>query len=61
MQKLGMYAINDADYPKVTIGKYTICRQDESSVWIAHEDGEAGQFHDNSFEKAVGDYFEENF
>lgn len=58
---LGMYKVADPVYPKVKVGKYTICRQDEKSVWIQTDDGEGGQFADESFFSAIDDYYEANF
>lgn len=61
MEALGMYAIVDPAYPRVTVGKYTICRQDENSVWIDHEDGEGAQFSNDTFEKAIAAFYDANF
>lgn len=58
---IGMYG----ETPKIKIGKFEICRFDPSgennSTWIAHEDGEGGQFSDKLFEKAIDDFFNKNF
>jgi hypothetical protein len=59
--ELGMYRSADENYPKLEIGIYTICRQDERSVWIQTDDGEGGQFSDESFFKAVDEFYKENF
>ena len=58
---LGMYEISNKSYPKIKIGKYTICRQDNRSVWIQTEDGEGGQFSDESFLKTIDVYYKTNF
>jgi len=54
---IGMYG----ETPRVKIGKYTICRQDDKSVWIEVEGDEGGQFSDESFEKTIAEYFNKNF
>ena len=59
--ELGMYQITNDAYPKVKIGIYTICRQDERSVWIEKDDGEGAQFSDDSFFKAIDEFYKENF
>lgn len=61
MPTLGMYEIHNPDYHKVKIGKYTLCRQDENSVWIRREDGEGGQFSDDSLENAIDAFYGEFF
>ncbi len=57
----GMYEVDNPAYPKVQVGKYTICRQDENSVWIQRDGGEGGQFRDDNFERAIENYFNDNF
>lgn len=57
----GMYAVIDDQCPKITVGEFTICRQDDSSVWISRGDGEGGQFSDVSFEKAIRQFYKDNF
>ena len=55
--KIGMYG----ETPRVKVGKYTICRQDESSVWIEHESGEGAQFPDDLFEECIHDFYSSHF
>jgi hypothetical protein len=58
----GMYALcEDENYHRVKVGKYTICRQDDKSVWIAKENCESGQFWDDKFEQCIETFFEDNF
>lgn len=57
----GMYEVDDPAYPQVKIGKYTICRQDDESVWIQTDDGEGAQFSDVSFFTAVDEFYRANF
>lgn len=60
-KSLGMYEMGNPNYPKVKVGEYTICRQDENSVWIQREDGEGGQFSDSKFVLAIDKFYQENF
>ena len=57
----GMYEVSDPTYQQVKVGKYTICRQDEKSVWIQTDDGEGGQFSDEAFFAAVDAFYRANF
>lgn len=57
----GMYEVADPTYPQVKVGDFTICRQDEKSVWIQTEDGEGAQFPDELFEKAILEFYQANF
>jgi hypothetical protein len=52
---IGMYT------PRVAVGDYTICRRDETSVWIAHKSGEGGQFSDELFGAAIAKFYAEHF
>jgi len=61
MEELGMDRVFDEDYPKVTVGEFTICKQDDTSVWIQTESGEGGQFSNALFEEAVRKFYKENF
>ena len=54
---IGMYG----ETPRVTIGEYSICRQDDTSVWIEHESGEGAQFSDESFEECIKDFYNKHF
>ena len=60
-KRMGMYGDTDS----VTIGKFTISRQDpdgeDRSVWIQHESGEGGEFQDSAFEKAIEEFYKANF
>lgn len=57
----GMYEVADPTYPRVKVGKYTICMQDEKSVWIQTDDGEGGRFSDSAFFAAVDEFYRANF
>jgi hypothetical protein len=57
----GMYEVADPTYPQVKVGNFTICRQDDKSVWIQTEEGEGAQFPDDLFEKAISEFYCENF
>jgi hypothetical protein len=57
----GMYEVVDPTYPQVKIGNFTICRQDDNSVWICCEDGEGAQFPDKEFEAAISKFYNERF
>ena len=59
--KVGMYAITDPNYPQIKVGEFTICRQDESSVWIQTEKGEGASFSDALFGEAIKSFFDTNF
>ncbi len=54
---VGMYG----DTPRVQIGKYSICRQGEKSVWIECDDGEGGEFQDDLFEKFIDEFYNRHF
>ena len=58
---LGMYLTTDPNYPQVKIGDFTICRQDEKSVWIQTTDGEGASFPDAMIEKAIKAFYDSNF
>ena len=61
-ETVGMYMINDPNYPQVRVGKFTILRQDSNSVWIYNNDSEeGGAFHDKLFEAAIEAFFEKYF
>jgi hypothetical protein len=61
-QKLvGMYRINDPTAHKVQVGKFTILRHDNSSVWIQLEDAEGMQVDDALFEAFITKFFWERF
>jgi hypothetical protein len=53
----GMYG----ETPRVKIGKYTISRQDDRSVWIevdeGTDEGEGGAFPDTLFEQCIEDFY----
>lgn len=61
VKDVGMYEVADPAYPQVKVGKYTICRQDEKSVWIQTDDGEGGQFPDEAFFAVVDAFYRYNF
>jgi len=62
LDAVGMYKVGDKKYPKVKVGKFTICRQDEVSVWIqADESGEGGQFSDALFGDVVAAFYDKHF
>jgi hypothetical protein len=54
---VGMYG----ETPRVQVGKFSICRQDDKSVWIQKDDGEGGQFPDTAFEEAIETFYNERF
>ena len=59
---LGMYAINeDPMFHRVKIGEFTICRQDDKSLWIQDESGEGGQFKEESLAEVIRKYYKEHF
>lgn len=43
--------MSDIAFYRVKVGEFTICRMDDNSLWIQKDDGEGGQFSDDSFEK----------
>ena len=59
-KKIGMHN----ETPRLTVGKYTISRQDpggeDKSVWIEFEDGSGGEFHDALFEAAIKEFYDKN-
>lgn len=59
--ELGMYACADSNYPQIRVGKFVICRQDESHVWIQKNDDEGSSFPDDLVEKAIEEFFRANF
>lgn len=56
----GMYAVFDPNYPQVKVGRFTICRQDATSVWVQTDEGEGAQFPDDQFERALNAFFVAN-
>lgn len=60
-EEAGMYRIDDPNAKKIVVGKYTIIRQSENSIWIQTQDGEGAEFSDSSFESAIDKYFTDNF
>jgi hypothetical protein len=56
-KKVGMYG----ETPRVDVGEFSICRQDENSVWIEHESGEGAQFPDEIFEKFLEGFYNKHF
>ena len=61
MATAGMYLVGTEGHKEVVIGDYTICRQDENSIWIQHADGEGAQFSDELFEAAIAQFYDQNF
>ena len=60
--KAGMYEIGNKDWPQVTIGRFVIARQDDTSVWIQDEvDDDGAQFSDADVEKLLLDFYRKNF
>lgn len=57
----GMYAMHDPAYHQVAVGQFTICRQDNNSIWIQRQDGEGAQFSDSLFESAIKEFYEKHF
>ena len=57
----GMYEVNNPDHPKVKVGKYTICRHSEYSVWIQNDQDEGAQFYDEGFEHCIAKFWKDNF
>lgn len=58
---VGMYEVENPDYPQVKVGKYTICRQGGNSVWMQTEKGEGAEFQDELFEKVLDDFWKDHF
>ncbi len=54
---VGMYG----ETPRVQIGKYSISRQGDKSVWIEHDDGEGGEFQDDLFEQFLDEFYNRHF
>jgi len=54
---IGMYG----ETPRVQVGKYSICRQDDNSVFIETDGGEAGSFKDELFEKCIEEFYNKHF
>jgi len=55
-------SIQSGDFQCVRVGKYTICRgPDEKGIWIQAEDGDGGEFSEESFEAVVDVFYRENF
>lgn len=51
-----------AEFPKLKIGKYTICRPDGGNkIWIQSDDGDGGTFSIETFEAVLDAYFQEYF
>ena len=62
LPEVGMYAVNNPDYPQVKVGNFTICRQNDEGVWIQREDtGEGGEFRDAVFGPILAQFWKENF
>ena len=58
----GMYSVDNPAYPQVKVGNFTICRQNESGVWIQREDtDEGGEFDDSLFEPTLDEFWKEHF
>jgi hypothetical protein len=57
----GMYAVHNPAYPQVKIGDFTVCRQDDSSVWIQRDGGEGGQFTDDIFAASLETFWKKHF
>jgi len=50
----------------IEIGKYTLTEYEDdevlqNTIWIRHEDGEGGTFSKDGLEKAIEQFFKENF
>jgi len=59
-KELGMYG----DTPRVKVGKFTICKQDDKGIWIQDEGpngGEGGAFPNELFEKCIEEFFNKHF
>ena len=54
---IGMYG----ESPRVRCGKFSICRQDDNSVWIQIEGEEGMQVQDDVFEAELDRIFKERF
>jgi hypothetical protein len=53
--------ISMIDDRQLKVGRYTIGRHDDKSVFIQTDDGEGGQFSVESFSKAIAAYYEDHF
>lgn len=51
---VGMYG----ETPRIEIGKYSICRQDEKSIWLEIDGEEGFQLDDKTAELCMKDVFE---
>ncbi len=51
----------DEETPRVQVGKFSISRQAENSVWIEVEGEEGGEFQDDLLEKCLEDFFNKHF
>lgn len=51
---VGMYG----ETPRVKVGQFNICRQNDNSVWIETADGEGAQLPDDLFEEAIREFYE---
>ena len=54
---IGMYG----ETPRVQIGKYSISKQDENSIWVEHESGEGSAFKEDLLEKHIDDFYKRHF
>ena len=46
---------------QIRIGKYTISRYAENSIWIEHESGEGGMFKEDLLEKYIEAFYKRFF
>ena len=60
-QSVGMYEIGNKDWPQIKVGGFVIALQDDNSVWIQEEDGDGGQFSNESFEEIISEFYNKNF
>ena len=61
MSEAGMYNVNNEDAKKIVVGKFTIIRHTENSIWIQTDDGEGAEFGYKSFERCIQKFFDDNF
>ncbi len=60
-KRVGMYEVGNTGWPQVIVGRFTIARHDENSVWIQSDNGEGAMFSDELLEENVAEFFDKEF
>lgn len=47
--------------PRVQVGKYSLSKQAENSIWIEHESGEGGAFREDLLEAYIESFYRRFF